>query len=257
MVAAVGRGRILIWEGASLWLMEALPGPGNVANTTAFHSHHAIQVTLSLGGRFDLRTRTQNIATDAAVAPDVIHMFEAMGPVALLFVEPESRAGRAIARDLFKKAPLTPIPAERVADLVGRLKKLFGDAGSDDASLVDLGRSFIARLAGQVEADMPDPRVQKIIARLAARLDGPITLASAARSVNLSPGRVRHLFVEQTGLPFRTYLLWLRLMKAVGLFAGGASLTEAAHEAGFADSAHFSRTFRRMFGIQAAALRVD
>jgi AraC family transcriptional regulator len=67
---------------------------------------------------------------------------------------------------------------------------------------------------------------------------------------------VSHLFVEQTGLPFRTYLLWLRLTKAVESMAAGASLTEAAHEAGFADSAHFSRTFRRMFGVAAAALDV-
>ena len=29
----------------------------------------------------------------------------------------------------------------------------------------------------------------------------------------------------------------------------GSSLTEAAHEAGFADSAHLSRTFRATFGI--------
>lgn len=29
----------------------------------------------------------------------------------------------------------------------------------------------------------------------------------------------------------------------------GSSLTEAAHVAGFADSAHLSRTFRSMFGI--------
>ena len=41
------------------------------------------------------------------------------------------------------------------------------------------------------------------------------------------------------------------------VLAGGRSLTEAAHEAGFADSAHFSRTFRRMFGLPAAALRID
>jgi AraC-like DNA-binding protein len=67
---------------------------------------------------------------------------------------------------------------------------------------------------------------------------------------------LRHLFVEQTGLPFRTYLLWLRLTKAVAVFAGGGSLTEAAHEAGFSDSAHFSRTFRRMFGLPAAALQL-
>lgn len=256
MVAAVGRGRILIWEGASLWLMDALPASGNVANTTDFHSHHAVQVTLSLGGRFELRTRTHSVAGDAAVAPDVSHIFEAIGLVALLFVEPESRSGRAIAQSLFKTAPLAPVPPERVADLVARLKRSWGNADTDDATLIELGRTFVARLAGQGEAELPDPRVQTIIAYVASGLDRPIALASAAKSVGLSPGRVRHLFVEHTGLPFRTYLLWLRLTKAVGVFAGGGSLTEAAHEAGFADSAHFSRTFRRMFGIQAAALRV-
>ena len=34
----------------------------------------------------------------------------------------------------------------------------------------------------------------------------------------------------------------------------GGSWTEAAHEAGFADSAHLSRTFKRMFGMNPATL---
>jgi AraC-like DNA-binding protein len=34
----------------------------------------------------------------------------------------------------------------------------------------------------------------------------------------------------------------------------GRSRTEAAHETGFADSAHLSRTFRQMFGISPAML---
>jgi AraC family transcriptional regulator len=254
MVAAAGRGRILIWEGASLWLMEVLPAAGNISNTTDFHSHHAVQVTLSLGGRFELRTRDQCISIDAAVAPDVSHIFEAVGSIAILFVEPESHSGRAIAHRLFGKSTLAQVPPDLVLDLVDQLK--LSSVGKDDAFLIGLGRSFVARLAGLGEAELPDPRVQKIAAYVASRLDGPITLAAAAKSVGLSPGRVRHLFVEQTGLPFRTYLLWLRIMKAVGVFAGGGSLTEAAHEAGFADSAHFSRTFRRMFGIPAAALRI-
>jgi AraC-like DNA-binding protein len=86
---------------------------------------------------------------------------------------------------------------------------------------------------------------------------GPVSLADLAGLGGLSAGRLRHLFVEQTGLPFKTYVLWLRLMKALEVAAAGESLTNAAHAAGFADSAHFSRTFRRMFGIAPAGLRMS
>ena len=253
----VGSGRILFWEGASFWIMEGTPAAGGASNSTDFHSHHAVQVTVSLGGRFELRTADHRMATDAAVAPDVSHIFEAKGLIAILFIEPESRAGRAIARRLFHGAVLAPIPPGLITDLVERLAVTYRERGKDNASLLALGRSLVARLAAMAEVELPDARVQKMIAYAAAELDNPITLSAVARSVDLSPGRARHLFVEQTGIPFRTYLLWLRITKAVGVFADGRSLTEAAHEAGFADSAHFSRTFRRMFGIPAAALRIE
>ncbi|HSW08021.1 AraC family transcriptional regulator [Aquabacterium sp.] len=35
----------------------------------------------------------------------------------------------------------------------------------------------------------------------------------------------------------------------------GASWTDAAHEAGFADSSHLTRTHKRMFGIGPTAIR--
>ena len=41
---------------------------------------------------------------------------------------------------------------------------------------------------------------------------------------------------------------------AVGAFRHGASLTEAAHAAGFASSAHFSTAFRDMFGMTPSEL---
>ena len=46
-------------------------------------------------------------------------------------------------------------------------------------------------------------------------------------------------------------------MRAVELFSAGSSLTDAAHGAGFSDSSHLSRTFRRMFGVAADSLRVS
>ena len=251
-----GRGRILIWEGASLWLMEALPAPGASTNTTAFHSHHAIQVTLSLGGRFELRTKDLAVAGDAVVAPDVDHLFEADGHIAILFVEPESRSGRAITQAILADAALKAIPDGMLVDLIGRLGDAYRLSPADEKNLENIGHLLIERLAGRASGTLPDMRVRKMMDHVAARLDGAVTLGSAARAAGLSPSRARHLFVEQVGLPFRSYLLWLRITKAVSIMSAGCSLTEAAHEAGFADSAHFSRTFRRMFGLPAASLQI-
>jgi AraC-like DNA-binding protein len=93
-----------------------------------------------------------------------------------------------------------------------------------------------------------------MIAFARQHLEDSLTLQAAADRAGLSPRRARHLFVAQTGLAFKTYVLWLLIEQAVALYAAGSSLTNAAHEAGVADSAHFSRTFRRTFGLPAAGL---
>jgi AraC-like DNA-binding protein len=220
-----------------------------------------IQVTLALTGRVDFDGKTGQIGgTGAAIAiaPDSPHAFEGTGLVAHLFVASDGVVGRQIARALFVQGPIASIPAAALGDLPARLRATFEDPHHTDDELRAHGQGLIARLAGAgVPAGAPDPRIKKLIAWVTPRLDQEVSLNDAAALVGLSPGRTRHLFVQQTGLPFRTYLLWLRLVRAVEIFAGGASLTDAAHGAGFADSAHLSRTFRRMFGIVAASLRVS
>lgn len=210
-----------------------------------------------MGGKFRLDTPEIHVGGEAvAVAADAEHTFEAEGLFAILFVEPESRQGRAIAGQLFQGPGLAAIPHALLGDFRERIAATFRAAVRDDAAFIDLGRGLTAHIAGTARGDVPDLRVRKVIAWAGSQLDGPVSLSDAAPIVNLSSGRLRHLFVEQTGLPFKTYVLWLRLTRAVERFAAGASLTEAAHEAGFSDSAHLSRTFRRMFGVTPAALRM-
>jgi len=152
---------------------------------------------------------------------------------------------------------MVPIAVERLAEIRAQLLAGFEADNRDDRSLIELGRAVLAQLAPGSERDeRPEARVRKMVAWASERLDTPVSLADAAAHVGLSHGRARHLFVENTGMPFRTYVLWLRLMRAVELFAVGSSLTAAAHGAGFSDSSHLSRTFRRMFGIAADSLRV-
>jgi AraC family transcriptional regulator len=251
-------GRIVFWEGASLWVFGTRPGGGRYPKT-AFHAHHAVQVTLSLRGSFTLESRDQHVAGGAAaVAPDTEHAFEAEGVIAHLFVDPEGRSGRALQRELFSSASLVAIQSSALDGLAARLLADLESPERSASSLIALGRSLLAQLAREGERDdRPEARVRKMSAWAAARLDKPLSLVDAAAHVGLSSGRARHLFVESTGLPFRTYILWLRLTRAVELFSTGASLTEAAHGAGFSDSPHLSRTFRRMFGIAADSLRVS
>ena len=94
-----------------------------------------------------------------------------------------------------------------------------------------------------------DPRITAAVEWLRDRIEQPVTLAQAAAVAHLSPSRFRHLFVAQTGVSFRAYLLWARVEAAVGAGMAGSSWTQAAQSAGFADSAHLSRTCRRMFGL--------
>jgi AraC-like DNA-binding protein len=62
------------------------------------------------------------------------------------------------------------------------------------------------------------------------------------------------LFARDVGTSIRSYRLWRRLLRALLAFAQGDATT-AAHAAGFADLAHFSRTCRRMLGYTPTALR--
>ncbi|KYF58434.1 hypothetical protein BE04_11725 [Sorangium cellulosum] len=62
------------------------------------------------------------------------------------------------------------------------------------------------------------------------------------------------LFVRDVGVPIRTFQLWRRLLVALAAFAR-LDATGAAHAAGFADLAHFSRTCRRMLGYSPTELR--
>ncbi len=85
----------------------------------------------------------------------------------------------------------------------------------------------------------------------------PIKKTSAkyiADNIHLSQSQFIYLFKKQMGIPVRRYLLWLRLLEAIKQIMNGDSLTMAAHSCGFADSAHLSRTFKRMFGLTPAGL---
>ncbi|WP_420473509.1 helix-turn-helix transcriptional regulator [Noviherbaspirillum sp. ST9] len=247
----LGTGRIVFWRGGSVWV-------GRADGETGFHAHHAIQVTLVLsGGQVRFQSPGENWASYSAaiIAADRNHAFEAGGQcVAQIFTEPESRDGRVL-RQRYGEG----IAALACDDFAEESAALFAayEAGATDEELVARARAVTARLtATQASPPKPlDKRIARAIEVVRERLGEAITMTEIADAVHLSPERFRHLFLEETGVRFRPYVLWLRLEVAVASYAAGNNLTEASYAGGFADSAHFSRTFKRMFGLPAVGIK--
>jgi AraC-like DNA-binding protein/mannose-6-phosphate isomerase-like protein (cupin superfamily) len=110
----------------------------------------------------------------------------------------------------------------------------------------------LARDAGSSPAPTVDPRILRALDALEI---GSATVADAAASVGLSVSRLTHLVTETLGAPPRTWRAWLRLRRAISeVMFEDATLTEAAHRAGFADSAHLTRTCKQLTGVRPAQM---
>lgn len=92
-------------------------------------------------------------------------------------------------------------------------------------------------------------RVETMKARLAADLTEPLTLTSLAEAVELSPFHAARLFSRETGLAPHAWRNQLRLVRALPALRAGASATEVAVDLGFNDLSHFTRFFRKTFGV--------
>ena len=241
-----GIGRVLLWKGGSVWI-------GRDAGLGQPHSHHAIQITLALirpvrirGGRDE----DWQMVSAAIVMPDRPHQFDGCGQAAAtVFVEPETWAGRALI-GRFGQRDISLLCDSCLVARTATLHAAFEVRASDEA-LIAAARRLIEHLAGAPSRrdTAIDTRINSVLERIHDRPDGEMSLAQAAAVAHLSPSRFRHLFVAQTGISFRAYLLWARVDYAIARGMAGGSWTEAAQQAGFADSAHFSRTCRRMFGV--------
>ncbi len=247
-------GRILFWRGGSLWI-------GLAGEPADLHAHHAVQITLPFPrGRVRFRGPSGPWKSYSAVlvAADQPHAFEAREQlVAQLFVEPESREGRKL-QECHRAAGIVELPPGELDLHIAGLAAAY-ECRASNAALVELGRAAVAVLSGSAPEPetSPDARIAKAVELIRARLGGAIPLRTMAAAVHLSPDRFRHLFMQEMGVTFRAYLLWQRLGCSLAEYVAGATLTEAAHSGGFADSAHFSRTFRRMFGIAPASVQPE
>lgn len=208
---------------------------------TGWHRHAAVALLVGLSGRFALdlgRGRLEHCRS-ALVDVGVEHVFDPRGEqVALVYLEPDAPEVRGwrplLAREggvLFDVA----LPVGARSAMEGRLRAF------DSPQLM--------KLPADPAAAALDPRVARSLQALRRVGDQPWARAGLAQAAGLSPSRFNHLFREEVGVSFRSYRIWCQVRAAMTGVGPLMSMTDAALQGAFADSSHFSRTFRATFGM--------
>jgi AraC-like DNA-binding protein len=241
-----GPPRSLIWRGGAAHLRAQAPG----ARAPDLHAHFGIQLTVGCGGPVQLR-RTRAGAQQGApgwlVGSDQPHWLHAERAAATLFYDPLDPDGRRLGLRLGAAGCASLTEGEGAA--VREVLESCWERGWRLTAVRAAAHSIADGLAADAGVPAPvDPRVQAVVDILGRSPAEGASLAELAAAVGLSESRLAHLFRRDVGLPMRQYRLALRMEQALRAAARGSSLTQAAHEAGFADSAHLARMCRRMYG---------
>ncbi len=232
-----------VWDGGFLAM-------GRARGVVPPHAHHAIQIVLALEGAIAVCGSDQRWRTGRGimVGPDIEHSYDSCDALAaMLFVDPESTEGVCLRSSL--RGELALIPDQRVAACAGELRR-FHEHPLESIEVGALIRHCVQTLStGTPPARRLDSRVTGVLRKIREADDLRMSLETAAATAFLSPSRFAHLFKQQLGLPFRRYLLWRKLTRAMLEIGRAGTVTAAAHAADFSDAAHLTRTFCQMFGI--------
>ncbi|SMC95329.1 MULTISPECIES: helix-turn-helix domain-containing protein [unclassified Pseudomonas] len=212
------------WLG-DIWLADDHCLLLSTLGRTDRHVHYAHQVLVGLGADVEVRVGEQLCS----------------GPLVLI----ASQQPHAI---LSHGIPCLTLFAEPLAFDLADLALACEHAGNSAEHLAEsLGHWPRRRL---------DPRLEKALQRIRALDEQTLPARELASTATLSISQLERLFSGSLKLSVRRLVLWQRLRVALQRALSGTSLTEAALAAGFADSAHFTRSVRRQFGLSPrAALR--
>jgi AraC family transcriptional regulator len=240
--------RWYLWDGGFM-------AAGSAGGEVPVHAHHTIQVHVATQGTIAVRhpDGEWQEGRGVIVRADVEHAFDARGATgALLMIDPESSEGTHLQSGL--SDDVTIVPYARLASSIAALRA-FIERPIEAMEAGELVRHVMEALC---PSGLPlrklDRRVGKVLDAIRESEALRLSLEDAAELVHLSPGRFQHLFKEEVGLPFRRYVLWRKLTRAILAIGQERTLAAAAQRGDFSDAAHLTRTFHQMFGMPPSVL---
>lgn len=238
------RNHLYVWDDRFLYIT-----PGMTAEVTQRHTV-TLLVALDQPGFILGHTEGQQQRYQAAlVARQTSRSLDASQTRLLsLNFDPQSYEYHALGRFLGDKAVRSVIlkPGALSAENMAQI----GSGQLDPSHLFRLTTELPKAIVGyEPTAINLDMRAIHIAQKVKKELPLTSTISELAADVGLSADRLSHLFSDKLGIPIKSYILWSRMRRAVGLIAQGEPLVSVAYDAGFSDSAHLTRTIKQFFGL--------
>jgi AraC family transcriptional regulator of arabinose operon len=229
--------RTVGWTGELAFVEAGVVFRGEVADNRP-HRHATVQLTLGLDGPVTMTEVSSGVAARAMcgpallVRPNVMHALQPGGRVLLALLAPETRIAQALLQH----------------QGAGGVVALAPDVAARIDTKGSLGQALSALQPPPTGVPPFDARVQQALAFLESS-QGPRPIERAAAATGLSVSRLRALARDRLEVPLARWLTLRQLQRAVVSLARGASLAEAAFDAGFADQAHLTSSMRRTLGV--------
>lgn len=221
---------------------------------TKLHAHHALEIVMSFNKPFLIsKNGTEFEKSDCAIiAADLMHQFTGQDDFYIfIYLDAELNFAHRLEISLkLEKQGLFHYFGNDIEAVRIEFINWFNLESNNDEKVNNLIGLLVEKLTGSENSvNQLEERIKQSIEFIHSNLHEEISLADIASKVHLSESRFAHLFKEQTGIPFRKYILWCRMQAALHEVMKGQSFTNAAYGGGFSDVAHLSRTFTEMFGV--------
>ncbi|WP_420579903.1 helix-turn-helix transcriptional regulator [Reichenbachiella sp.] len=217
----------------------------------AFHQHYALQLTIGIDEAFEMESEDGVVLSKSLlIHPQVSHRLDSKRQkVLVILLNPASTLGHFLAKHM-TSAPIEEFTEEWVDYLRMFVQDLSKNEINEKTFLsacINSMAEFNSRcLAAKHDIDK---RVLASLQYLDRHTREVISLKEMAEEMCLSESRFQHLFKEETGISYRRMQLWKRLLASFDYVQSSKTLTEVAHQSGFSDSSHYSKTFKESFGF--------
>ena len=209
---------------------------GQFADTSA-HSNLASCVLVGLDRPVTLVSAGRTVTGDAVtIAPGIDHTVNFYGGRCLLLFFEDSETANALMQRHAKAPDLARLSDREASRLIDHVLDCLDTVSRQNTHLIQ-------------ELSYGSKRTAAIAARIREKPFERLSQFDGAQISGLERTQFLRAFKKENGMTFRAFKTWQAIKHAIDLSGSSKTIEATALDSGFYDAAHFSNTFRKVFGV--------